>query len=61
MTGAEIFNFFKIYLFFNEDPQTKSDKSNFLFDERICLNRICWMEPYLQQAGVGNIIGLLKI
>ena len=51
MTDAEVFNFSKIYLLFNEDSHTKSNKSNFLFDERIPINRISWMGPYLQKAG----------
>ena len=29
MTDAEIFNFFKIYLRFNEGPHSKCDKSDF--------------------------------
>ena len=51
MTDAEVFNFFKIHLLFNEDPHTKCDKSEFLFEDNIPLNRICWIGPYLQKAG----------
>lgn len=51
MTDAEVFNFFKSQLLFNEDPKTKSDKSDFLFDDKYMINRICWMGPYLQKAG----------
>lgn len=60
MTNAEVFNFFKILnlliinffnLLFNEDPQTKCDKSEFYFNDEFSLNRICWMGRYLQEAG----------
>lgn len=61
MTDAEVFNFSKIYLLFNEDSHTKSNKSNFLFDERIPINQISWMGHICKKQETGNIIGLLKI
>ena len=51
MTDTKFFNFLKIYLFFNEDPNTKCDKSEFLFDGEVQVNRVSWMGPYLQKAG----------
>ena len=44
MTDAEIFNFFLIYLLF-EPAENNYKKSDFLFDDRIPLNEICWMGP----------------
>ena len=47
MADAEILNFLKIYLLFNEDPHKKCDKNEFFFDDKVDVNRICWMGPYL--------------
>ena len=47
---SEIFNFFKIYLLC-EPAENNSEKSNFLFDGRIPINRISWMGPYLREKG----------
>lgn len=55
MTEAKVFNLFKIYLLFNENPRTKCCKSEFLFDDKIELNKICWMGPYLQKTSFVNI------
>ena len=51
MTDTKFFNFLKIYLFFNEDPNKKCDKSEFLFDGEVQVNSVSWMGPYLQKAG----------
>ena len=51
ITDGKVFSVFKIYLLFKEDPKRKSDKSDFLFDDKYMINRICWMGPYLQKAG----------
>ena len=55
MTDAEIFNSFKIYLLFNEDPHTKCNKSEFFFIRKMRLIE------FLGQDLIGNISGLSKI
>ena len=55
MTDTKVFNLFKIYLLFNENPRTKCCKIEFLFSDKIELNKICWMGPYLQKASFVNI------
>ena len=45
---SEIFNFLKIHLLY-EPAENNYEKSDFLFDERIPINRISWMGPYLQE------------
>ena len=50
ISDEEIFNFIRIYLLY-EPAEINQEKSDFLFDGRIPLNRICWMGPYLQEKG----------
>ena len=47
---SEIFKFLKIYLLY-QPAENNYEKSDFLFDERIPINRISWMGPYLQEEG----------
>ena len=47
---SEIFNFKKIYLFY-EPAENNYKTSEFLFDDRIPINKISWMGPYLQEKG----------
>ena len=49
-TDPEILNFLKIYLLY-QPAENNYEKSEFLFDERIPINRISWMGPYLQEKG----------
>ena len=49
-TDPEILNFLKIYLLY-QLAENSYEKSEFLFDERIPINRIGWMGPYLQEKG----------
>ena len=48
--GSEISNFLKIYLLY-EPAENNYERSEFLFDDRIPINRIRWMGPYLQEKG----------
>ena len=50
MCDEEIFSFIRIYLL-HEPAKNNYVKSDFLFDGRLPLNRICWMGPYLQKKG----------
>ena len=46
----EIFNFVRIYLLY-QPAENNHEKSDFLFDGRIPVNRLSWMGPYLQEKG----------
>ena len=48
MSEEEISNFIRIYLLY-EPAENNYKKSDFLFDGRLPLNRICWMSFYLQE------------
>ena len=48
MSDEDIFNFIRIYLL-SEPAENNYEKSDFLFDGRLLLNRICCMGPYLQK------------
>ena len=50
MCDEEIFSFIRIYLLY-KPAKNNYVKSDFLFDGRLPLNRICWMGPYLQKKG----------
>ena len=50
MSDEDIFNFIRIYLL-SEPAENNYEKSDFLFDGRLLLNRICCMGPYLQEKG----------
>ena len=50
MSDEEIFNFIRTYLL-SEPAENNYEKSDFLFDCRLSINRICWMDPYLQEEG----------
>ena len=47
---TKIFNFLKIYLI-HQPAENNYEKSEFLFDKRLPINRISWMGPYLQEKG----------
>ena len=47
---TEFLNFSKIYLLY-EPAENSYEKSEFLFDERIPINRMSWIGPYLQEEG----------
>ena len=47
---SEIFHFLQIYLLY-EPAGNNYQKSEFLFNKRIPINRISWMSPYLQEKG----------
>ena len=48
MSDEDIFNFIRIYLL-SEPAENNYEKSDFLFDGRLLLNRICCMGLYLQK------------
>lgn len=50
MPFEEVFSFISIYLMY-KPAENNYEKSDFLFDEKIPINRICWMGPYLQEKG----------
>ena len=56
---SEIFNFLKIHLLY-EPAENNYEKSDFLFDERIPINRIGWMGSYLQEKGDYNYSWLVE-
>ena len=47
---TEIFNFLKIYLLC-EPAENNYEKSEFLLDDRIPINRMSWIGLYLQEKG----------
>ena len=61
MTDAEIFNFFKIYLRFNEGPHSKCDKSDFFLIRKMRLVEFIGLDPTFKNQEIGNIGGLWKI
>ena len=50
LSDEEIFGFIRIYLL-SKPAENNYEKTDFLFDGRLPLNRICWMDPYLQEEG----------
>ena len=50
LSDEEIFGFIRIYLL-SKPAENNYEKTDFLFDGRLPINRICWMDPYLQEEG----------
>ena len=50
MPDEGISNFMRIYLLY-EPAKDNREKSEFLFDGRIYIDRLSWVGPYLQELG----------